>query len=129
MCDNDVGTLAQIIGVFLQVCSLIPRDKTNRSYHQEKTLRALSKAYHDTEKYYAYLNAGNSKNQQMEYDIAYEWETASTFVNRYNSTYAQQLGLKSRFWREGAAWTPEQIAQAGIQLDRVRAEGMSLLNS
>ncbi|HOR77647.1 MAG TPA: hypothetical protein PLG04_02415 [Anaerolineaceae bacterium] len=125
--DNvALGTWAQIIALILKALSIIPRDRTKRSEHHEQTLRALSWAYHETEKYYASLSAGNANNLQMELDIAAAWEAAAILVERYDQTLAQRLGLKSRFWREGGIWTNEQIKQAGIQLERVRAEGMSL---
>jgi len=121
-----VGMWTQFCGAILQALGLIPRDKTRRSQHQEDTLQAISRAYHSTTKYYAALDRGKPRDKNTELDLAQQWESASIFVREYDSTLAQRLGLKSRFWREDGAWSDEMIDGAGIQLDRVRAEGMTL---
>lgn len=44
---------------------------------------------------------------------------AATRVQPIDEMLANRLGLKSRYWREGAAWSDEQIADAKIQLDKI----------
>lgn len=87
---------------------------------------AVSKAWYATEGYYAHLAAGKLPDKQVEINIAECWDEAGRLIKPYDENLASRLGLKGRYWLDGGTWSAEQVAEAGIQLDRVRAEGMTL---
>lgn len=72
------------------------------------------------------LDNGGKRDAQNECNIAEQWEQAALLLEPNDAELAKRLGLKSNFWRSGAAWSDEEVSAAGIQLDRVRAEGMTL---
>lgn len=89
---------------------------------------AVSKAFHATESYYRILDNGGTRDTPKECDIAEKWECASLLIKPFDSDLSQRLGLKSNFWRSGATWSKKEISDAGIQLEKVRAEGMILFD-
>ncbi len=89
-------------------------------------LIAVTDAYHNTHAYYADRDKGKRRSRAREYELARDWERAATLVQKYDDRLAMRLGLKSTYWREGAVWTQAQIKEAGIGLERVRVEAMSM---
>ena len=89
-------------------------------------MKEISSAFHKTEKYYAYLAEGKPHDRQRELDLAKDWEHAAILVEAVDRDLGERLGLKGNYWREGGTWSEQQIWNAGIQLQRVRAEGMTL---
>lgn len=83
---------------------------------------ALSEAFHATEAYYARLDAGDGKDPTEQHRIAHLWEQAAIFIEPLNRSIAYRLGLKSRYWQQGANWSDTQIAAAKIQLNSVRRD-------
>jgi hypothetical protein len=83
---------------------------------------ALSAAFHATEGYYAALSAGGQKDEARQHEIAHLWDEIAIRMEPFNSHIANRLGLKSRYWREGAAWSDDQIAAAKIQLGAIRRD-------
>ena len=69
--------------------------------------------------YYAELDAGAAKDVRREHDIAALWDEAAIHAETIDSVMANRLGLKSRYWREGAAWSDEKIADAKIGLEKI----------
>jgi hypothetical protein len=113
-----VGVAAAIIA-YLQLLE----DKDRFDVEQRQTARlALSEAFHATESYYAILTAGQNKDISQEHHISDLWERAAIAIEPFSATLASRLGLKSRYWSEGAAWSDEQVALAKIQLRSVRRD-------
>ena len=83
---------------------------------------ALSEAFHATTGYYADLANGAARDPKEQHRIAHLWEQAAIRIEPFNPSLASRLGLKERYWREGATWSDSQIADARIQLDAVRQE-------
>ncbi|MFC6635015.1 hypothetical protein [Microbulbifer taiwanensis] len=81
---------------------------------------AVSEAFHKTCRYYAKLSNGQSKCVNEEHDIAERWDKAAIKLNEIDPALSMKLRLKSKFWREGAAWTEEEIALAKISFDDLR---------
>jgi hypothetical protein len=96
---------------------------------KEKAEVSLSHAYNLTHGYYASLNDGAMKSHEQEHVIAESWNEVSIRLRNINTNLANRLSLKSRFWREGFAWTDEQIAGARIGLEDVRREGTVVLRA
>ena len=94
---------------------------------REDIQKAISSAFHNTEKYYAFLEDGNQRDRERELDLARDWEAAAILIDSVDSALANRIGLKGSYWRDGGTWDDTQIKQAGIQLDHIRAEGMTLL--
>lgn len=111
----------------LKLAAILDKWKVDKRKQKEDIHKAVSTAFHNTEKYYAYLGDGNQRDSQREYDLARDWEHAAILIEDVDSILANRLGLKGAFWRDGGTWSAKQIADAGIQLERVRAEGMTLL--
>ena len=105
--------------------------ENNRATAQEKQAAelALSNAYNKTEGYYATLKGGADKSQEKEYQVASAWDEVAILLRKFDENLAHRLKLKSRFWREGAAWSDEQIRLAKIGLDDVRREGTVVLRA
>lgn len=112
--------------VLLSLASNLNKFKGDQREQKQEIQLAISNAFHNTEKYYTFLENGSARDREREYDLARDWECASIFVGAVDPKLANRLGIKGAFWREGATWSQETIEEAGIQLARVRAEGMSL---
>lgn len=111
----------------LQVVSMFPRDKRDRTRDQEEALLALSKAYHATEAYYAFLGS-HPRDREREWEVADLWCGVSVRLRKYDNQIAQRLDLKSRYWREGATWSADAIKTANIGLARIWTEVNVRLN-
>lgn len=94
-------------------------DKNIAEQTRRDAREAITKAYHATCGYYAKRDQGAPTDVGLEHDIAALWDVAATRVQPIDEMLANRLGLKSRYWREGAAWSDEQIADAKIQLDKI----------
>lgn len=115
----DIAVLAAAVVAWLQHLT----DERRFSRQQRLDARAaLSSAFHETEGYYKALSGGAAKSPEREYRIADLWERAAILSEAFNPLLATRLGLKSRYWREGAAWSDEQVAAARIQLATVRRD-------
>lgn len=80
---------------------------------RQKTYETASRQY------YAELHKTGVHNEQQQLDIAHAWYTVGVLLEKYDHTLAQRLSSKSRYWREGATWSPEVIEQARIGLDDI----------
>ncbi|MCG7866788.1 MAG: hypothetical protein JAY74_10495 [Candidatus Thiodiazotropha taylori] len=103
--------------------------ESNKANLQQKSSaeEALISAYNLTLGYYASLKSGTAKDTTKEHQVAEAWDVASIRLRPFDKTLSQRLSLKSRFWREGAAWSTEQIAMANIKLEDIRREGAIVL--
>lgn len=115
----DIAILTTAIIGYLQ---FLGDDRRFNKEQRQSARVALSDAFHETEGYYADLAAGGTKDPGREHHIAHLWEHAAILSEQFNASLASRLGLKSRYWREGAAWSDAQIAAAKIQLDSVRRD-------
>ena len=109
------------LSLVLQAVSLIPRESRNRTQEDEQALIALSDAYHSTHEYYEFLKQ-HLRDGCRETDVAFKWERVGILLQKYDSTLAERLKAKSRYWREGATWSDDIIRQAGIGLESIRRE-------
>lgn len=116
-------SLAMIVPAIIAYLQEIQNDKRFTEQQRQAAQLALSEAFHATESYYAELANGGRKNVSTEHNIAQLWDAAAICIEPFNSGLANRLGLKSNFWREGAAWSDQQIADADIQLEKVRCDG------
>jgi hypothetical protein len=121
-------TFANIITLLINLSLELKQLGAEKRQEKQAILSAISKAFYATENYYRMLENGGARDNQKECDVAGQWECASLLIEPIDSDLAKRLGLKSNFWRGGAAWSGQEISTAGIQLDRVRAEGMTLFN-
>jgi hypothetical protein len=126
--EYDVALWTALTSLVLQAIALIPRDPGKRTREDEQALKALSDAYHATQAYYSSRHGGAAGNRQREWEIANLWDRLSIQLRKRDERLASQLGLKSRYWREGALWNDEQIRDAGIGLEQIWAEANVLLN-
>lgn len=110
----------------LRIVQMFPRDSRARTEDQEKALIALSSAFHATQHYYVFLER-NKRTNNMENEIANKWYQVGVLLRKYDKHLANRLDLKSRYWREGATWSPSAIRDAGIKLDEVWREVNVLL--
>lgn len=119
-----VPTLDAGVMVSLAIAVFSEMRKNSRLSLQQKqaTGTALAKAYNATESYYALRAAGAARSIDKEHQIAALWDEIAMIVLQFNESLANRLGLKSRFWREGAAWSDEQINAARISLPDIRRE-------
>jgi hypothetical protein len=120
MIAESLAVLAQLMIVYAQE---IEENKRMTEQNKKEAKLALSKAFIETEGYYAVRSGGKPKDLAKEHAIAALWDTVSICMEPFNTSLAHRLGQKSRFWREGGAWSDEQIKAAKIQLDAVRRDG------
>lgn len=124
-----VNTVPVIVAIAAAAFVSIKDNKRATDAEKQEAEISIASAYNMTEGYYAALSNGQNKDHQKEHEIAYAWHEASIRLRKFNRGLSNRLGLKSRFWREGAAWTDEQIAMANIGLDDVRREGSVVLRA
>ena len=123
-----MGAWITVGDTLLKLAPILDKWQVDKRKQREDIQKAISTAFHNTEKYYAFLNDGNKRDTQREYDLSRDWEHAAILVEAVDSHLANRLGLKGSYWHKGGTWSDEQIANAGIQLERVRAEGMTLFS-
>lgn len=114
-----------IAGIGAMVIAYLQELGSNQRLTTEQRLAAriaLSEAFHATTGYYADLANGAARDPKEQHRIAHLWEQAAIRIEPFNPSLASRLGLKERYWREGATWSDSQIADARIQLDAVRQE-------
>jgi hypothetical protein len=103
----------------LQAVSMIPRDPQDRTSDDDAALQAVSDAYYATHSY----DAPDGKGQRVsKWDLARKWERAARLLRKYDSTLADRLDAKSKFWSSGAKWSDEEIQKAGIGLEAIKKE-------
>lgn len=115
----DIALLGAAVIAYLQE---LRNDKRFTEGQRQAALVTLSEAFHATEGYYAGLDAGDRRDPKKQHDIAHLWEQAAICIEPFNPSIADRLGLKSRYWREGATWSDAQVAAAKIQLGDVRRD-------
>jgi hypothetical protein len=115
-------------GLLVSITSLVNKLESDKRKQKEDIQKAISNAFHNTEKYYAYLAEGKPRDTQREFDLARDWESASILVEPIDKNLANRLGLKGSFWRDGGTWSEVQIRDAKIQLSFIRTEGMTIVD-
>lgn len=126
--QEEIITIAGIATGLINLAAYLHKLGVESKKERQAIRDAVSRAFHATECYYRMLEEGNARVGDKECDIAQKWERASMLIEPYDSELSKRLSLKGNFWRTGAAWSSKQIHAAGIELDRVRAEGMTLFN-
>lgn len=119
-------TWTDFSGLMLSLASTLKALEVDRRKQKENIEQAISRAFINTEKYYEFRGHNARQDREREYDLAQDWERAAILIQPIDENLAYRMALKSRFWLDGGTWSDEQIKEAGIQLHRVRAEGMSL---
>ena len=114
--------LAVVAHAIIFILEKLESDHRLSEQQREAARVALSNAFNATVGYYGKLATGEAKSVEREHEIAALWDEAAVRIEPIDNVLANRLGLKSRFWREGAAWTDEQIKDANIQLDKVRRD-------
>lgn len=125
MIAESIALLAPLMIAYAQE---IEQNKRMTEQNKREAKHALSQAFLATESYYAERASGVQKNIAKEYEIATLWDKVSICMEPFNVSLSHRLGQKSCFWREGAAWTDEQIKAAKIQLDLVRKDSRIALS-
>jgi hypothetical protein len=120
MVVEGIAILSALLTAYSQE---IENNKRMTRKQKQDAMLALNKAFHTTEGYYASLHAGRAKDEVKQHEIAELWDAAAVHVLPFNENLANRLGLKSQYWREGAAWSDAQIAQAKIGLEQIRRDG------
>jgi hypothetical protein len=118
---NEAILLLSALSAVLQAISLIPREPRNRTREDEEALTALSDAYDSTHQYYEFLK-DHPRDPVKQAEIAHKWECVGILLKKYDSTLADRLDAKSRYWRQGATWSDKIIREAGIGLEDIRRE-------
>ncbi len=123
-----IESLAVLGPLMIAYAQEIEQNKRMSEQNKKEAKLALSKAFIETEGYYAGRATGQTKDVAKEHEVAALWDNVSICMEPFNIALAHRLGQKSRFWREGAAWSDEQIKAAKIQLDMVRRDGRVALS-
>ncbi|MCP4142973.1 MAG: hypothetical protein GY755_22240 [Chloroflexi bacterium] len=119
-----------VVATLAATAFLVVRENTRTTDNDKKEAElALSEAYNLTQGYYASRRNGAVKDYEKEHQVASAWDRASILLRQFDNNLAHRLKLKSRFWREGEAWSEEQIRLANIGLEDVRREGTVVLRA
>ena len=119
-------TWPEFSGLMLSLASTLKALEVDRRIQKEAIEQAVSRAFINTEKYYEFRGLNARQDRERKYELSQDWERAAILIQPIDENLASRMALKSRFWLDGGTWSDEQIKEAGIQLHRVRAEGMSL---
>jgi hypothetical protein len=96
---------------------------------KEAAESSLAQAFNETEGYYALLDGGAERSIQAEHQISSRWDEAAAKFRTINRELAERMSTKSQFWRDGAAWSKEEIEAHGISLTEVRKAGYNATGS
>ncbi len=124
-----VNTIPTIVTIAATAFLVVRENKKASEQQKASAEESLKSAYNLTHGYYASLQSGGDKDSIKEHEVAKAWDIASIRLRPFDTTLSQRLSLKSRFWREGAAWSDEQISMANIGLEDVRREGTVVLHA
>ena len=131
---SDIESIAAIardkhsaIPVLLGLAIMGFNDLRNSSRHnsQKKAAAeaALARAFNETEGYYAALEAGIPRDIGIEHQLASRWDEAAAAFASININLASRMNVKSEFWRNGAAWSADEVKARGIALSEMREDG------
>ncbi len=95
---------------------------------KEKAEMAILSAYNKTHGYYAMRKNGEQKDIMREHELAQAWDEAAILLKKFDSGLSNRLSAKSQFWREGGAWSDEQIQLKNISLEDVKKDSNITLN-
>ena len=120
-----IGALSGIIAILATINNL--NDKDN---DKDKTaLLALNDAITSTEKY---LSISKKTNASIEanYELTNSWHIASLSFRDAGYEKMQSLcSIKGDYWLDPAAWSEEQVQEAGIKLNEMRSRLKVVLTS
>jgi len=121
-------SLAALAPLMIAYIHEIEQNKRMTEQNKIEAKKAFSEAFIATEAYYKLRSEGAQKDTTKEFHLATLWDRVSICMEEFNAPLAYRLGQKSRFWREGGAWSDEQIKASKIQLDKVRRDTRQVLS-
>lgn len=116
-----------IAGTILALATALDAKKEKDHERVNEALEALSDAYYSTLSYYETIDAAPANRRSRQIELAQKWDRVSTLTRRYDEGLSSRFSLKSRFWKDGEAWTNQQISGAKIELTNIQKDGQFLL--
>ncbi|RTE64234.1 hypothetical protein EH243_18425 [Amphritea opalescens] len=113
-----------LLGCVVSLLPVLEARKEKEYDRVNETLDALSDAYFSTVTYYA-VPTDSPKGTQLE--LAYKWDRVANLTRQFDQNLSSRFSLKSRFWEEGEAWSPQQRKGARIGLESVRNDALFFL--
>lgn len=112
----------------IEAFRVIQKTKNATKEAKQNAERAISSAYNKTHGYYAMRKDGEQKDIMKEHELAQAWDEAAILLKKFDSDLSNRLSAKSQFWRDGGAWSDEQIQLKNISLKDVKKDSNITLN-
>jgi hypothetical protein len=109
------------------VVALLPTLEARKEKEHDRvneTLDALSDAYFSTVTYY---EAPSPNTRRAQIELARKWDRVANLTRPFDRNLSSRFSLKSRFWQDGEAWSPQKRKGARIGLENVRKDARFLL--
>ncbi|HEX2207826.1 MAG TPA: toll/interleukin-1 receptor domain-containing protein [Longimicrobium sp.] len=90
-------------------------------------IRSVWKAVDETRRHLAKLREREIPHPTPNRQLVELWCEAALAITKVDPELGMRLREKAEYWSDPADWLPEQIAAAGIELDRIAAESRELL--
>ncbi len=116
-----------IAGTILALATTLDAKKEKDHERVNDALEALSEAYYSTLSYYETIDATSANRRSRQIELAQKWDRVSMLTRRYDEGLSSRFSLKSRFWKDGEAWTNQKISSAKIELAKIQKDGQFLL--
>ncbi len=92
----------------------------------DAAVRSVLIAVNTTKRYLARRERGEPINRDAEAELVELWTAASVHIRRTDTGLAIRLQKKADYWTNPENWADEEIANNGIQMDKIAEEAERL---
>jgi len=114
--------------VISSIGSFINKLRFRRSDQTSEAIARVSKALHESEKYFTLLDQGRERSEEKEHQISDLWESAAEPVRRVDREFSSWCRYKARYWLTRDRYSPEEIKQLNIGLDNMNKRMHELMD-
>lgn len=114
--------------VITSVGRFINNLRFRRSDQTSEAIACVSRALHESEKYFLLLEQGRERSEEKEHQISDLWEHAAEPVRRVDREFSSWCRYKARYWLTRDRYTPEEIKQLNIGLDNMNKRMHELMD-
>ena len=124
----EPAAITPLATLLVAVINLIRAKRESESQHAQEALMAIREAAGKTVEYEKRRKKiGDKRDDEREMEISTTWYRASYPVFRYSRELSDRIKFKGNYWEAPEKWTELEVANAGIELQRVVDEADRLL--
>jgi hypothetical protein len=102
--------------------------EARKSDQTSEAIRAVSRALHESEKYFIGIEKGSFRDADKEHYISDLWIDAAEPVRRVDRVFSEWCRFKARYWLSRDSYTPDDIKQLNIGLETMNRKLQQLMD-